>query len=172
MDWQPIETARNFAIHMHRGQKYSDRPYVEHLEAVVAVLMEFGNFDSVLLQSGYLHDVLEDTPCTEKQLGGIFGKEVANLVELVTDKPGRNRAERHAATYPRIAENPRALTLKLSDRIANARASAKNGLLSMYKREYPAFAAALRGLHHGAMWRELDVILALPAPPQEDQSND
>jgi len=152
--------AREFAIRAHADQKYANGPYVAHLDAVVDVLKEFGHFDQALLDAAYLHDVLEDTDTDAGDLCNWFYAETIELVVAVTDQPGRNRAERHAATYPRIAANPKAVTLKLADRIANVRASIKMvGHGAMYGDEYPAFKAALQGEHHGAMWRELDRLL-------------
>lgn len=151
---------REFAIRAHGDQKYANEPYVAHLDAVVAVLKEFGHFDSALLDAGYLHDVLEDTDTSLKELLDWFIPEAVELVVTVTDQPGKNRAERHAATYPRIAANPKAVTLKLADRIANVRASVRHGThWGMYCQEYGGFKAALKGEHHGAMWAELDRLL-------------
>lgn len=160
--------ARALAVKAHGEQKYGDVPYEVHLDAVVAVLKEFGNFDEVSLCAGYLHDVLEDTQVTKMRIWQECGDEISILVELLTDQPGRNRAERHAATYPGIALHPKAVTLKLADRIANVRASrvkGKEGLLRMYQKEYGEFKAALKGEHHGAMWAELDRLLTEPALP-------
>lgn len=151
---------REFAIRAHGHQKYANGPYVAHLDAVVTVLKEFGHFDSALLDAAYLHDVMEDTDTSLEELLDWFLPEVVELVVTVTDQLGKNRAERHAATYPRIARNPKAVTLKLADRIANVRASVKHGThWKMYREEYSAFRAALKGEHHGAMWAELDRLL-------------
>lgn len=151
--------ARLFAIRAHGEQKYGQQPYSVHLDEVVSVLKEFGNFDEALLSAGYLHDVLEDTSVTREELRATFDGETSLLVELVTDQPGRNRTERHAATYPGIALHPKAITLKLADRIANARASRAHSLLEMYRKEYQEFKNALKREGHGALWAELDRLL-------------
>ena len=151
-----------FAFKRHGDQKYGELPYRFHLEAVVAVLKDFGNFDDVVLSAAWLHDVLEDTPTTYAELYEVFGLQIAMLVELVTDRSGKNRAERHARTYPGIALDPKAITLKLADRIANVRqcvAVGHHSLLGMYRREYPDFKSALQRNYHRALWSELDLIL-------------
>ena len=120
--------ARAFAIDAHGGQRYGEHPYVVHLDEVVAILHAFVVAPGPeLLVIGYLHDVVEDTPVTLTQVGQRFGEGVARCVDLLTDAPGRNRKERKAATYARLAEVPpdapegRALVVKAADRLANAR---------------------------------------------------
>jgi len=154
--------ARSYAIYVHGNQLYGGLPYSTHLDAVVAVLKEFGNFDQHLIDAAYLHDVLEDTHITKETLDATFAQETVLLVSLVTDQPGKNREERHKATYPGIALHPKAVTLKLADRIANMRdalANGKGALMTMYRKEYPQFKFMLMGEHHGAMWAELDRLL-------------
>lgn len=155
--------ARLFAKNAHGDQMYGTVPYIEHLDAAANVLREFGNFDDELLAAAYLHDVIEDAHVSDTELEIHFGGEIALLVSLVTDQAGGNRAERHAKIYPGIALHPKAVSLKLADRIANVRASTLNnpGLLEMYRREYPDFKRYLQGEHHQAMWRELDRLLAV-----------
>lgn len=150
--------AREFAIAAHGDQKYGSHPYAVHLDSVANVLMEFGVFEACLLRAAYLHDVLEDTRISRETLRDMYGEDTTSLVELVTDLPGANRSERHASTYPQIALNPKAVTLKLADRIANVR-MCDASLLAMYRKEYSEFVAALKGKHHGAMWQELDRLL-------------
>jgi (p)ppGpp synthase/HD superfamily hydrolase len=138
--------AESIATQAHANQKYGTGPYTDHLEAVVNVLKEFGHHSEELLGAAWLHDVLEDTDCTPWMiLSGGIPLYVLALVDAVTDRPGKNRAERHALTYPRIARIPDAVTLKLADRLANVRASAecRPDLLKMYAREQPEFIAAM-----------------------------
>jgi (p)ppGpp synthase/HD superfamily hydrolase len=52
--------ARDFAIRAHGDQKYGSEPYVAHLDAVVAVLNEFGYSGDEYVCSGYLHDKQEN----------------------------------------------------------------------------------------------------------------
>lgn len=93
--------ARHFAMGAHREQMYGDKPYVVHLDAVADVLREVGTSDhSRLYDVAYLHDVMEDCGITRATIARLFGDGVAEIVELVTDKPGKNRRERHEATYP------------------------------------------------------------------------
>ena len=161
--------ARAFAIDAHGGQRYGAHPYVVHLDDVVEILAGLPARDEPTLIAGYLHDVVEDTPVTLTQVGQRFGEGVARCVDLLTDAPGRNRKERKAATYARLAEVPpdapegRALVVKAADRLANARrcvADDEPRLLAMYQGEHPTFrSAAWRPALVDPLWQELDAIL-------------
>lgn len=155
---QKTISARDFAILAHGTQLYNGEPYVVHLDEVVAVLREFGVTDEALISAGYLHDVLEDTEVTRRNVAEIFHRSYG-MVYAVTDSRGANRKERKAATYPKIAAYPGATTLKLADRIANMRRCLihNDSRLQMYRDEYPDFRKALRVAgEDDAMWICLD----------------
>jgi (p)ppGpp synthase/HD superfamily hydrolase len=156
------DRARVIAQGAHGDQKYGSEPYVVHLAAVRSVLAEYG-FAGDLLVAAWLHDVLEDTKTSVKDLTTAFGSKVACLVVTVTGR-GSNRKERNASIYNQVAGHPPALPLKLADRIANGRTCVKRGdaeLLAMYQGEYPEFRAALYPLSRDCevLWRELDKIM-------------
>ena len=160
-----IASAKSIATSAHEGQRYGAGPYTDHLAAVEQVLIEFGHGeDHELRAAAWLHDVLEDTGTTTFDLiaNGIPIRVIV-LVDAVTDQSGKNRAERHLLTYPRIALIPDAVTLKLADRLANVRASAterRPELLNMYAQEHPEFIAAMpyRACDE-EMRRELGILL-------------
>jgi (p)ppGpp synthase/HD superfamily hydrolase len=163
-----VKKARDFAIEAHGKQKYGDHPYIVHPEAVAGLLEYFGFGDEDLMAAAYLHDTLEDTKTTFGDLVRHFGTEVASLVYLVTDKPGKNRAERHALTYTDTAKYSDAVALKLCDRIANVEASLDGGnlnpsnrLYEMYKNEHKQFTAYLytNDPNHEVMWHYLHDLL-------------
>jgi hypothetical protein len=52
-----------------------------------------------------------------RPFGGEAAAAVAELAWRVSDEPGETRAERKAATYPKIRGCPRAVVLKLADRL-------------------------------------------------------
>lgn len=140
-----LERARWFAEGAHAGQMYGNgERYAHHLEMVVAVLERFGVTDEDTLIAGWLHDTVEDTNVTFAAIADAFGVRVARTVEAVTDKPGKNRRERHAATYPLIRRTGgwRAILVKLADRIANMEYSqevANIGKMAMYRKEFDEF---------------------------------
>jgi (p)ppGpp synthase/HD superfamily hydrolase len=174
---QHFEQARELAIAAHGDQKYGEKPYEHHLQAVVDVLIRFGaslnnETTAPLLVAGWLHDSLEDTALTRIEVETRFGSEVAELVWRVTDEPGATRKERKPATYRKTRENQAAIILKLADRIANVEASlaSKSGLLRMYQREHAEFKQALKPMSNNdmaeVMWSYLDQLLADGEKPE------
>jgi (p)ppGpp synthase/HD superfamily hydrolase len=171
--------ARTFAARKHAGQKYGEHDYLVHLDEVVAVLREFGYDDPESLTAGWLHDVMEDQGESYFELEKQFGAEVAQMVLFVTDAEGPNRKERKAKTMRRIGYQvdahargagkvrpwlPKAVRVKLADRIANVRACVRDGKsrkLRMYRKEHPAFHEALfvEGWAD-RMWDELNGLFA------------
>ncbi len=107
--------ARKFAVAAHGRQLYGDRPYIEHLIAVVEVLEEFG-FSDGFITAGWLHDVVEDTAAGEADIKSAFGERVAKLVSAVSG--GGDRASHVASIYEKIVAFPAAAVVKLADRIA------------------------------------------------------
>jgi len=167
---QFVEEARAFARGAHRGQTYGDGSsyFGTHLADVANVLEEFG-FTAVefpeIMAAGWLHDVVEDTPCSLDSVHGAFGPVVADIVWRVTE--GTNRRERHERTYPKLNANRDAVIVKLADRIANVRrsvkATSKEGKLDMYQKEWLEFQAALRidsDAREVPLWLELDRLLS------------
>jgi guanosine-3',5'-bis(diphosphate) 3'-pyrophosphohydrolase len=164
-----VERARQYALKMHGDQKYGDEPYSVHLEEVETILIEFNHTSPILRAWAWLHDLEDIFKLDSDENRALFYKsfmeamdheELFVLVEAVTLEPGKNRKERAKATYPKIVKHERAIIGKLADRLANGRRSKAGdpGKYSMYKKEYPAFRAAL---FTGApatmpMWIELD----------------
>lgn len=165
-----VQDAILFAERAHGDQPYGDLLHTAHLGSVVATLQKFGLTDDVIVCGGWLHDTIEDTPVTYELIRDQFGQEVADLVFAVTNGPGRNRAEKHEKTYPKIKATPRAVYLKLADRIANVEQCWLTGdsKLFMYHREYRGFREALRDASDPIakpMWDKLDKLLGWWEPP-------
>ena len=158
-----INSAASVATVQHEGQTYGDKyPYTKHLADVVHVLRRFGVKDPNLIAAGWLHDVVEDTDMPLSQVNIIFGPVVADLVQRVTNEPGKNRKERHEKTYIKIKDSPDAVQLKLADRIANVEASLLEApdKFMMYKKEHKKFKEVLCNPgQHEAMWRHLDFLI-------------
>lgn len=161
-----VQAARAFAIEAHADQRYGDRPYAFHLDAVVAELLRFhgDDLEEELVVAAYLHDVLEDTALTDAALQARFGSRVLELVRAVTRETGVTLRERDDATWRKIRETEGAVRLKLADRIANVVAcwETRHRLLFKYKSEYVRFRGALWSDARGperAMWDALDDLL-------------
>jgi (p)ppGpp synthase/HD superfamily hydrolase len=197
-----ITRARLYASNQHAktNQKHGNRPYIAHLDEVVEVLQRYGataEKDADLICAGFLHDVIEDQGVSRETLANLFGASVTDLVWAVSNEPGKNRAERHAKTYPKIRATLGATKLKLADRIANvehclkeqilnqryvclqdqtyvyipAAPSRNNGLLEMYRKEQPKFRQALHFSDGGevleAMWVHLSELFEISRTIQE-----
>ena len=150
-----------FVEDRHKDQKYGDAPYILHLSDVARTTKKYTN-DPVCIAVAWLHDVLEDTDTTYSELVDIFGQTIASSVHALTNKPGRNREERHLKTYSFIRKDKVALMIKLCDRLSNMNASLNNKKKAkMYVKEYKTFKFALYDPIDGpnqVLWQELDKV--------------
>ena len=142
-----IDKARVFAIAAHGEQKYGDKPYIHHLDAVVKILHAHGDEAKII---GYLHDVAEDTSVSIDEIKSEFGDFIGECVAILSDEPGADRKERKIKTYEKMSKVTGkvelALVVKAADRLANIEAclSGDNqSLLAMYKKEHEAFSKAV-----------------------------
>jgi len=118
--------AKEFATHYHASidqrRKYTFEPYINH-PAAVAELVRRVPHTKAMLCAAWLHDVVEDTPCTLYEILSNFGLEVASLVKELTDvsQPSDgNRAVRKAIDRAHLAKaSAAAKTVKLADLIDN-----------------------------------------------------
>lgn len=134
-------SAYELAVSAHAGQEYrSGVPYLYHVASVVTELLAHGHHDKDIIDAGWLHDVVEDTPVSIEQIQMDFSHRTADAVWAVTGV-GNNRKERNKSAYSKIRECRDGLIVKLADRIVNVRESQKGrlDLLEMYTREYPQF---------------------------------
>jgi (p)ppGpp synthase/HD superfamily hydrolase len=108
-----------FAVDRHGDQtRPAGEPYARHLLEVVDVLVNgVETTDLALLAAGILHDTVEDTDTTSTELIQRFGTETADLVGWVTQPVESGSRSAYLARLE--AAPPRALTLKLADRLSN-----------------------------------------------------
>ena len=127
-DLTALERAYRFAAEHHRAQKRkSGEPYIIHPIAVAHILADM-QMDLVCLQTGLLHDTLEDTGAKPEELSQIFGEDVAHCVNGVT-KLSRislaNREDRQAESLRKMllamTGDIRVIIVKLADRLHNMR---------------------------------------------------
>ena len=123
-----IRRAYEFSDEAHAGQyRESKEPYLEHCLQVAFILAE-QHLDSATITAGLLHDVVEDTDVTLKQVREGFGDEIADLVDGVT-KIGElefTSVEEEQVGYFRkmllsMAKDIRVILIKLADRLHNMR---------------------------------------------------
>ena len=76
-----------FSVEAHRGQvrkNEPDKPRIIHPISVGKIL-EFYGCDDNVVAAGYLHDVVEDTKYTLKDIKDNFGDDIAHLVDVATE---------------------------------------------------------------------------------------
>jgi GTP pyrophosphokinase len=84
LDREMVQKAYDFAENAHKNQKRaSGEPYITHCVAVAAILAELKVPPAVVI-AGLLHDTVEDTFVTLKDIEQNFGEEIAKLVDGVT----------------------------------------------------------------------------------------
>ncbi|MCG7455826.1 bifunctional (p)ppGpp synthetase/guanosine-3',5'-bis(diphosphate) 3'-pyrophosphohydrolase [Corynebacterium sp. ACRPH] len=111
---------------LHEGVKRkSGEPYITHPLAVATIAAEIG-MDTTTVVAALLHDTVEDTDYSLEELSRDFGSEVSRLVDGVTklDKVvlgSAAEAETIRKMIVAMAEDPRVLVIKVSDRLHNMR---------------------------------------------------
>ncbi|MEY0160107.1 HD domain-containing protein, partial [Providencia manganoxydans] len=106
----------------HEGQtRSSGEPYITHPVAVACILADM-RLDHQTLMAALLHDVIEDTPATFKDIETLFGSTVADLVEGVSklDKlKFRDKKEAQAENFRKMimamVKDIRVILIKLAD---------------------------------------------------------
>jgi guanosine-3',5'-bis(diphosphate) 3'-pyrophosphohydrolase len=138
-DLTPLEKAFRFALKYHQGQsRSSGEPYMMHPLMVAHILADM-RMDIVAMETGLLHDVVEDTSVTVEQVRKEFGEEVARCVDGVTKLSKLDfysAEERQAESFRKMllamVEDIRVILVKLADRMHNMRTL---GYLSPERRE-------------------------------------
>lgn len=121
-----LEKALQFSIKMHHGQeRKSGLPFVSHCIDVANKLLDW-NMDQTTIISALLHDVVEDTEVTLKDIEKEFGSEVAMLVDGVTKVENitfrskeHKQAENFTKLFLSLAKDLRVIMIKFADRLNN-----------------------------------------------------
>ncbi|MDD9147664.1 MULTISPECIES: RelA/SpoT family protein [unclassified Sporolactobacillus] len=127
-DIASIKEAYEFASRAHSGQvRKSGEPYITHPVEVAGILVDL-KMDATTIISGFLHDVVEDTPVTLDNIRETFGNNVATLVDGVTKlrhfeytSKEDQQAENHRKMFVAMARDLRCVIVKLADRLHNMR---------------------------------------------------
>jgi (p)ppGpp synthase/HD superfamily hydrolase len=92
-----INRAYVFSMKAHGSQKRaSGDPYYSHPIEVAGILTDL-HLDDETIVTAILHDTIEDTVATPEEVEKLFGKNVARLVDGVTEAFEDRGAERESA---------------------------------------------------------------------------
>ncbi len=127
-DLDAVRKAYVFCAKVHQGQnRLSGEPYLTHPMEVAYLLAQL-RMDVDTVVTGLLHDTIEDTLTTLDEIRGIFGENVAGLVDGVTKISKmflQSREERQAENFRKMliamARDIRVIIVKLCDRLHNMR---------------------------------------------------
>lgn len=124
-DKQLVQEALMLAIKAHDGQrrKYTGDPYSIHPIAVSKII-ETVDHTPEMVAAALLHDVIEDTPITFKEITNQFGSVVAEYVHYctnVSEQGDGNRAFRKKMDADHFALGPpESQTIKVADLMHNS----------------------------------------------------
>ena len=132
IDRKVISDATMFAIEAHGDQrrKYTGEPYVVHPIHVADILEKEVEATTEMIAAAILHDVVEDTPVTLRDIKEKFGYTIAEYVHYctnVSDKEDGNRAFRKKMDADHFALGPpESQTIKIADLLSNAESIIKH----------------------------------------------
>jgi guanosine-3',5'-bis(diphosphate) 3'-pyrophosphohydrolase len=127
-DLSALAKGFRFASQYHEGQtRDSGEPYMVHPVMVAHILADM-RMDLVAIETGLLHDVVEDTSVTVEQVRKEFGEDVARCVDGLTKLSKLDvfgAEERQAESFRKMllamVEDIRVIMVKLADRLHNMR---------------------------------------------------
>lgn len=106
-EYRSLSHAIGIAFSFHHGQKRADgTDFIFH---PLTVMLECKSYKAKIV--AVLHDILEDTEFKAEHLEIIFGKEIRDLVELLTLKPNQLYMDYIAE----VSKNPITREVKIAD---------------------------------------------------------
>jgi (p)ppGpp synthase/HD superfamily hydrolase len=170
-----MDKAFKLAYTWHTGhfRKGTTIPYISHLMAVSALVLEHGGTEKQA-EAALLHDILEDTPCTYEMVREEVGKEVADMVQACThvENEGEKsldnwKARKQIYLDHLVADdhNQQSLLIALADKTHNAEATLLDWMQNNRRNDWfgEVFNASFtyqKWWYHGL----LDAFRTLPVP--------
>lgn len=164
----PLLTARfdealAFTSQVHRLQnrKGGAVPYIAHLLAVTALVLEYGGDEDTAI-AALLHDTVEDQgglPMLER-VRAAFGARIAAIVMEVSDNEGdpkppwQQRKQDFIDSIPRLS--PEARLIALADKLHNVRST-----IAEFRRVGEIVWTRFQGRRDGTLWYYREVLSAL-----------
>ena len=139
-------------IHTNQSRKGSGVPYISHLLAVCALVIEHGGDEDQAI-AALLHDAAEDQGGHEtlEDIRTRFGERVARLVEDLSDTlenpkpPWLERKKAYVNHLPNA--NPDSWLISVADKVHNTRT-----ILADYQRIGPAIWNRFKNGREGTLW--------------------
>jgi (p)ppGpp synthase/HD superfamily hydrolase len=169
-----FEEALLFTTKLHAGQlrKGTTIPYIAHLLAVTAIVLENGGNEDEAI-AALLHDAIEDQggDATRQEIRRRFGNIVVAIVDGCTDSdvypkpPWRARKEAYIAHLRRASQSVRLVSA--ADKLHNARA-----VLADYRTMGETLWLRFHGGREGTLWyyrAVADVLLTSGRTPLVDE---
>ena len=127
-DEDMLDRAYVFSMKAHGNQKRaSGDPYYSHPIEVAGILTEL-RLDDQTIATAILHDTIEDTVATYAEIEGLFGTQIARMVDGVTklskieaQSESQRAAENLRKFLLAMSDDIRVLLVKLADRLHNMR---------------------------------------------------
>jgi GTP pyrophosphokinase len=127
-DEDALNRAYVYGLKKHGSQlRASGDPYFSHPVEVAGILAEM-KLDTSSIVTGLLHDTIEDTDATRDEIAGMFGEDIARLVDGVTklsrlevQSESTKEAENLRKLVLAMSSDIRVLLVKLADRLHNMR---------------------------------------------------
>jgi GTP pyrophosphokinase len=127
-DTDLLKKAYVFSAKVHLGQvRLSGEPYLNHPLEVTGILTQL-KLDVASVATGLLHDTVEDTLTTLKEIQENFGEEIAQLVDGLTKislislrSSEEHQAENFRKMILAMVKDIRVILIKLADRLHNMR---------------------------------------------------
>jgi guanosine-3',5'-bis(diphosphate) 3'-pyrophosphohydrolase len=123
-----LNRAYVYAMKAHGHQtRASGDPYFSHPLEVAAILTDL-KLDDATIVAALLHDVIEDTDATHREIEDLFGAEISALVDGLTKIRRLDLVSKEAAQAENlrklllaVSKDVRVLLVKLADRLHNMR---------------------------------------------------
>jgi len=127
-DTDLLKKAYVFSAKVHSGHlRLSGEPYLIHPLEVAGILTQL-KLDVASVATGLLHDTVEDTLTTLKEIRENFGEEIAQLVDGLTKisqiflrSTEEGQAENYRKMILAMVKDIRVILIKLADRLHNMR---------------------------------------------------
>jgi GTP pyrophosphokinase len=127
-DTELLKKAYVFSAKVHSGHlRLSGEPYLIHPLEVAGILTQL-KLDVASVATGFLHDSVEDTLTTLKEVRQNFGEEITQLVDGLTKisqislrSTEEGQAENYRKMILAMVKDIRVILIKLADRLHNMR---------------------------------------------------